>query len=571
MQHNPPFAVLDVDLPSGRSRSTLFSGSGACLGGSGLAEALHERPAPPGTRDPPVVFAIGPLTGYFPSMSKTVCAFVSPHTGQYAESHAGGRLALALRRAGYDALVLWGRATAPSVLHAGRGGARLSRAEHLAGLDCGAVHDAVARSLPAGAGRASITVTGPAARAGCTFACATVDRHRHFGRLGLGAALAARNITALAILGDGVLDLPDSDAYAALRRTLMQQAARSPALEKYRGPGTAQIVNQLNALSALPWRNLSRSTDPRAKALAGEHIPYALPVRKAACEGCPIGCIHLGALEDGHGPARMVGYDFEHMVACGAMLGLADPRQVLELVAEVEAQGLDVISTGVCLAWATEATGRALVDETLTGVRLRFGDGPGYARAVRLLGGGQGEFWQALGRGAAHAASIYGGADFACVLGQEMAGYACGPVFFAAQALNFRHSHLDNACYALDMEHPGAAPEELAALLLRDETLRVGINCMVACLFARHIYPPEVLAECLAAVGHTAAARDLGPLAEAVRRRRWQRKFASGFDPDAVTIPRRFTEVTTASGPVTPEALEAMRRAYAAAIRSLLD
>lgn len=575
MQRTPSFTVLAVDLTTGTGRSLPFSSSTQCLGGSGLAAALYERHglplAPSSDPEQPIAFSIGPLTGFFPAMSKTVCGFVSPHTGQYAESHAGGKLALALRHAGYDALLLTGRAPQPSVLTVGRGGARLTEAPHLVGLPCEAVHDAVNVAQTRATGWQSITVTGPAADNGCTFACATVDRHRHFGRLGLGTALAAKNIKALVVLGDGMLELPDSDAYTALHREMFRLASRSPALEKYRGTGTAQILSQINALSALPWRNLRHTNDPRADAISGERIPYALPVRKAACAGCPIGCIHLGALpSQGTEVPRLVGYDYEHMVCCGSMLSLADPRQVLELLAEIEAQGLDVVSTGVGLAWATEALERGLINETDTGLALRFGEASAYVRAVQLLGGAANDFWKALGHGARHAASIYGGQDFACVLGQEMAGYACGPVFFAAQALNFRNSHLDNACYSFDMEHPQASPEVAARFLLDDERERVVINCMVACLFARHIYPPEVLADCLSTVGHTSAAQNLEAISSEVRRQRWQHKFATGFDPDAVRIPKRYTEVTTSRGPVTAEAVEAMRKAYATAIRDLL-
>ncbi len=575
MPPNPSFTILCVDLATGRVRREAFSGSALCLGGSGLAAALFaERDpsgAPPQSPERPVIFAIGPLTGLYPAMSKTVCGFVSPHSGQYAESHAGGGLALALRRSGVDALVLTGRAPGAHVLTVGRDGARLSPAGHLLGLTSEAVHDAVRAGRPRAGGRLSVAVTGPAADTGCTYACVTVDRYRHFGRLGLGAALSARGLKALAVLGDGPLPVPPGPQHTALVRDLTRLAAQSPALEKYRGPGTAQLLGQMNALSALPWRNLQATTDPRGEAISGERIPYALPVRKAACAGCPIGCIHLGALhEPGHPAPRLVGYDYEHMACCGSMLGLTEPRRVLELLSAVEAQGVDVISAGVALSWATEAMERGLVTEQDAGLRLRFGDAAGYVRAVELLGAGGNEFWRAMARGARHAASVYGGEDYALVLGQEMSGYACGPVFFAAQALNFRHSHLDNACYAFDLEHPQATPEAAARFLLEDEVARVGINCMVACLFARHIYPPETLAECLAAAGHEQAAADFPALCEAVRRERWRRKFATGFDPDKVRIPKRYTEIATARGPVREQAVEAVRAAYAAAIRALL-
>ncbi len=91
------FRVLLVDLSSGRSTITDIEGRNTVAGGSGLAAMLFEKYGLPDKpwNDPgqPLIFTIGPLTGYFPLMSKTVCAFKSPYHDQYAESHAGGRSA----------------------------------------------------------------------------------------------------------------------------------------------------------------------------------------------------------------------------------------------------------------------------------------------------------------------------------------------------------------------------------------------------------------------------------------------------------------------------------------------
>ena len=110
------FRVLRVDLADGRGEVITLEGRNEVAGGSGLAALLFEKyghaEKPWNDPDQPLIFAIGPLTGYFPLMSKTVCSFKSPYHDQYAESHAGGRSALALRFADYDALVFTGRRNA---------------------------------------------------------------------------------------------------------------------------------------------------------------------------------------------------------------------------------------------------------------------------------------------------------------------------------------------------------------------------------------------------------------------------------------------------------------------------
>src|SRR5512142_3003401 len=113
MQTDTSFRILVADLSSGKGEYHRFGDRRELLGGSGLAAALFSEFAKPGAPaldpDQPLIFAIGLLTGCFPLMSKTVCAFKSPYNEDYVESHAGGRSALALRFAHRDALVIKGR------------------------------------------------------------------------------------------------------------------------------------------------------------------------------------------------------------------------------------------------------------------------------------------------------------------------------------------------------------------------------------------------------------------------------------------------------------------------------
>ena len=107
------FRVLIANLDSGKGTVATIDGRDSVAGGSGLAALLFNKYGHPDRpwNDPeqPLIFAIGPLTGYFPLMSKTICAFKSPYHDQYTESHGGGRSALSLRFADLDALVVKGR------------------------------------------------------------------------------------------------------------------------------------------------------------------------------------------------------------------------------------------------------------------------------------------------------------------------------------------------------------------------------------------------------------------------------------------------------------------------------
>ena len=153
------FRALVVDLGTGRGNVVSLDGRDAVAGGSGLAALLFDKyghaDKPWNDPDQPLILAIGPLTGYFPLMSKTVCAFKSPYHNQFAESHAGGRSALSMRFADYDAIVITGRAKSPSALIVGSRQIEIKDVHYLWGTDLYTAGKYLRRMLP-GSGHRTI-------------------------------------------------------------------------------------------------------------------------------------------------------------------------------------------------------------------------------------------------------------------------------------------------------------------------------------------------------------------------------------------------------------------------------
>jgi aldehyde:ferredoxin oxidoreductase len=251
------------------------------------------------------------------------------------------------------------------------------------------------------------------------------------------------------------------------------------------------------------------------------------------------------------------------------MLSVLDAFQVLALLEIAEKAGLDVMSAGVALAWATEAFEKGLISEKETLIPLRFGDAGAYAQAVKHLGTGANDFYRLLGQGTLKAAEQYGGADFACVLGQEMAGYATGEVFFISQALGLRHSHLDAGGYSYDQKQKGKDVAQAVEFLVQDEKARVFLTSMVSCLFAREVYKEAVLADCLSAVGYRNLAENVDSVAQRVQKMRWQMRMKTGFDPGSVRIPERFKQVVTWKGSMDTNYLDSLQKTYAQRIREM--
>jgi aldehyde:ferredoxin oxidoreductase len=327
-------------------------------------------------------------------------------------------------------------------------------------------------------------------------------------------------------------------------------------------------------LKALPWQNLQKTSDPAISTITGEKIADDLLLRQSACSGCPVGCIHIAMLREQFGVEhdflyRQVPYDYEPLFSLGTMLHVTDPTQVLTLMDETEKSGLDCMSAGVALAWATEAFEKGMIGEKETLVPLSFGEWKGYETALRHIAARTNDFYRLLGQGALACAEQYGGADFACVLGQEMAGYATGEVFFVAQSHGFRHSHLDSGGYSFDQSAKEKDAPAAVRFLVDDEKERVLLTSMVSCLFARKLYSVPKMQECLSSLGMQDIATALPEAGETMRSLRWRLKLETGFVPEKVRIPKRFSEITTWKGPVDVNYMRELQKLYVGEILRL--
>ncbi len=574
------FRILKVDLSLKKGELVKMGGRDEVAGGSGLAALIFNKyglfDRPWDHPDQPLIFAIGPLTGYFPLMSKTVCSFRSPYHNQYTESHAGGRSALSLAFAGLDALVITGRSREPCCLAVGSSKLEIRPTGFLWGMDVVRSGKLLRNMFKAASGHRSILRIGQAGEQQLAMAGINADTYRHFGRLGGGAVMGSKNLKAIVIDGDAPLDYPNSSDYAKFYKKVFQQVTDTGMMKKYHDLGTPANIRSLNKLEALPWKNLQASSDPAAEFISGERFARDALLRNIACAGCPVGCIHVGFvrekfMEDNRYMYKQVAYDYEPIFAAGSMLGVTSCFSVLNIMDVMERVGLDVISGGVALAWATEATERGLIGTRETMVPLSFGDEDAYRKAAYYLGIAANDFYHLLGQGTVKAAERYGGAEFACVLGQEMAGYATGELFFTAQSLGFRHSHLDSGAYSYEQKHAEQDVEKMVDFLMEDEAPRTFLTSMVACLFARGVYKPDVLAECLNVLGYATLSGKVEKTAQEIQRLRWKIRFATGFDPDSITIPKRFYKVKSWKGPVNPAYLKDLKARYAERLKALVN
>jgi aldehyde:ferredoxin oxidoreductase len=567
--------VLYIDLTNGESfiqeKQDLFED---WMGGTGAGIKLLQEECLSGT-DPlspeaPIILSIGPLNGIFPVATKTVATFKSPLTGELGESYAGGRLSLAMRFAGHEAIVIRGRADRPSYISINDSEVRIKDATSIWGVDAQNT-GVVLREHETGVGRRSIIRIGPAGENLVRYAGVVVDTYRHFGRLGLGATFGSKKLKALVISGTEHVDVPDPKRYKEVYNRLYKTTVQTDVMEKYHDIGTSVNINVLNWLKGLPTKNFILSSFPEGEKIGGEMFAEKYLIRRLSCAGCPIGCVHIAALKSAFSThhefeVRKVSYDYEPIYSLGSNLGIESAEGILQLIDVCERMGLDVMSAGVVLSWATEALEKGLITtrETLD-VPMQWNNVDGYSRALENIVNGSNEFYRALARGVDYAAEKYGGRDFAMALGKnEVSGYHTGPASIVGQLVGVRHSHLDNGGYAIDqkaVKKPMDA-ETMVDEIIKEDNSRGVFNSLVGCLFARGVYTEENIIDSLGAVGIVKTGEELQDLGKRIFDEKYKFKAQEGFDLAQARVPKRFYETVSAQGMVTPETVEEMLRLY---------
>lgn len=549
--------VLYIDLNKKQIRIEHRKDLKAYLGGVGVASKLLEETIHP-ELDPldegqPIIFAIGAASTVYPVVTKTVAMFRSPLTGELGECYAGGRMALTLLLSGYDALVIQGKSEDPCYISIKRNNVEFKDARALWGMSNSEVGRFI-RERESGGGKRSIVRIGPAGERLSRYACVCVDTYRHFGRLGLGAVFGSKNLKALSIIGDRNLPIKDFKGYFKVYQDIYKRVTETEIMAKYHDIGTPLNIAPLNASGGLPTKNLRQNAFEYGDDVSGEAFAKTNLVRKVACTGCPVGCIHIGhfrrEFDEGYEyEAINVCYDYELIFSLGTFLGIKTPEEILQIIDVVEQMGLDAISAGVVLGWATEALMRGLVTQEQTIVPLAFGDAKSYMTAVEYIACQPNDFYHALAQGADFASDQYGGKDFAMTFAKnEMPGYHTGYGSIVGPAVGARHSHLCNGGYALDQSMKVLDKQKLVDAIFAEEKERCVLNSLVICLFARKVYDRPTILAALNSIGHNLTDEDLTAIGERIYRTKLRIKKSLGFNQLEVKLPKRFFETPSMTG-----------------------
>jgi aldehyde:ferredoxin oxidoreductase len=382
MPHGYNGKVLHVDLTSLKVKveepDELFYRT--YLGGGGIASYYLLKQLRPGV-DPlapenVLVFASNVISGFpIAGMSQYTVAAKSPLTGGYGEAEAGGFWGPELKFAGFDAVVITGKAFKPSYLWIHDGKVELSSAEKIWGLDTGPAQEKIREELKEK--RARVALIGPAGEKLVRFACVVNELKHANGRGGMGAVMGSKNLKAVTVRGTNELEVKDLERFLELSKFLTDLMGTHEPNRVLRKMGTAHLVMALNTQGILPTRNFRTGVFEGVEKISGEKMTETILKSEEGCYACTVRCKR--AIEIHSGPyatsSMYGGPEYETLASLGSLLCIDDLAAIAKGNELCNRYTLDTISAGVVIGFAMECYENGLLTkEDTEGVEFRFGN-----------------------------------------------------------------------------------------------------------------------------------------------------------------------------------------------------
>lgn len=463
-----------------------------------------KRGADPLGPDNLIIFAPGVVTGApVGGSGRNAVGAKSPLTGGFGAAEVGGFWGAELKRAGWDGIVLSGRAEEPVYLWIRDDQVEIRDASHLWGRKTAEVEKLIKEEL--GDSRIRISQCGPAGENGVRFACVVNDLTHFAGRTGLGAVMGAKRLRAIAVRGTGRVKMADGEKVRKVMLWLRDNLKEL--MGQLHDHGTAGGLLGLNESGVLPTRNFQTGFFEEAERISGQRMTETILVNRDNCFACPVYCKRVVKVRDRYEVDPVYGGpEYETIAALGSCCGIDDLEAIAYANQLCASYGLDTISTGNAIAWAMECFERGLITtEDTGGLELRFGNAEAMVTLVEQIARRQG-FGDLLAEGTLRAAKRIGrGTErYAMqVKGQEIPmhdprirfgqnlGYATSPTG-ADHMHNIWDGAYESEGRGLQEIRPLGVLEPISADYLGPEKARLAkyvidrqvfLNCMGLCMF----------------------------------------------------------------------------------------
>jgi aldehyde:ferredoxin oxidoreductase len=546
--------ILDIDLTTGTIETIPLDGEMArfFLGGRGLgARLLWDFVGPdvePLAPENVLIFTTGPITATGSQTSNRFnVSTKSPLTNTILHANSGGWWGMQLKRTGYDALIVRGKAKNPVMIEITPDEVAIKDAGPLWGKGVFETTEALGQNR----NKRNVLCIGPAGENLVRISSIMNDKERALARGGTGAVMGSKNLKAIVVEGKERNRPADQEQFKFMLyetgKLLKASPLTSQALPEF---GTAVVMNVINEIGVLPTRNFQQSQFEGADKISGEEITDTILVKNQACWACPITCTRITKTKsgkEGEGP------EFESAWAFGAQCGIDDLNTITDANYLCNDMGLDTISMGNTIGCAMELAEKGLIEEP-----LGFGQVEKLLDLIRDTAHRRG-LGEEMAEGSYRMAEKHGAPELSMSVKKlEMPAY--DPRGMQGQGLVFATGNR-GACHETGNM---LGPEVLALPRLIDRFATQGkagivsvhqnsaavIDSLVYCKFANMAVAEEFFARTLSAVtGEQFTADDLMMVGERVWTLERLYNLREGFTKADDTLPKRMLEEPVSAGP----------------------
>lgn len=383
------------------------------LGGSAMGAYYLLKELPPHT-DPLgpaniLTLMLSVLTGApISGQSRMSASAKSPLVAGIGDAQCGGFFPAELKFAGFDGIVVRGRAAQPCYLWIHDGAAELRDARHLWGRLTGEAEQMIRAEL--GDEHIEVAQVGPAGEQLVRVAAIMNMSNRANGRTGLGAVMGSKNLKAIAVRGRSKkLPLANPKAVHALAKLGASQVMQNPDMKGLAEMGTAGVVSSQHMTGTLPTRNFGEGQFEDFEPISGEVMTETILKERDTCYSCSVRCKRVVETEYLRNPVvrHYGGPEYETLATFGSYCAVKDLDAIALANQLCNQYGMDTIGCGATIAWAMECCAHGLLTAEETGFALDFGDAAAMVRMTELIGKREG-FGDVLAEGSARAADKLG-------------------------------------------------------------------------------------------------------------------------------------------------------------------
>jgi aldehyde:ferredoxin oxidoreductase len=454
--------VLYVDLSTGKTRVEKLSEETAkkYIGGIGLGMKLwlsnSKAGVDPLSPENPLVLALGPVSGTMFPTGGNGHTFISksPATNGVGEAVSHGTFGAELKRAGYDAVILNGKAEKPVYLWIDDDSVQLLDASQVWGKSPSETEDAIKNEI--GDYYVRVAAIGLAGEKQSKIACIINEKTRAAGRTGLGAVMGSKNLKAIAVRGTHDITVAKPDEFMDMVKEFHERM-KGPAAQKYRTLGTVENVLIQNALYCMPTRNYNNAHFENAEKVSGEALNERYIAKIIACNSCAMRCEHEAVVKEGPYKGTMARMEYDNLWALGPNCGVDKLDAIIKAAELCNYYGLDATSAGVTVSFVMDCHEKGILShEELGGIDAHFGNPDALIQLIEKIGKREG-IGDVLADGVKAAAEKIGKGSMELaqqIKGLEVTGYdlRCLKTAALGFAVSFRGAdHNRSGAYAIDL------------------------------------------------------------------------------------------------------------------------